>query len=452
MHEIPVLPAAATSGSATSGSATSGSATLGARPSAGPGATAAGLTGWAIAATVAGNALEFYDFLAYSTFATYIGRAFFPASNGLANLLLTLATFGVGFVTRPLGGLLIGAYADRAGRRPALTLTIALMTIGTLALVATPTYAAIGVAAPLILIAARLVQGLALGGEVGPATAVLLECAPPGRRGQLVSWQNASQGLAILAAGIVGTTLSHLLEPEQLRAWGWRIPFALGLAIVPVGFYLRRRLPETLEHPGTHGSAAVLRLLWGRQRRSLLLTVMIIMCLTVSTYVTNYMTTFALTTLGMAARQAMWATIANGALMALGAVWGGRLCDRFGRKATMMLPRIALTFAVYPAFFLLVHHPGTLMLVAVTGSLTFTAVLGGAAALTAITESFPNATRSSGLAISYATSVAVFGGTTQFVIAWLISVSGDPLSPAYYVILTSLVSLWAMAKLPAAAD
>lgn len=206
------------------------------------------LNRWTVAATVAGNALEFYDFLTYSTFAVYIGHAFFPVGSALASLLLTLATFGVGFLTRPLGGILIGAYADRAGRRPALMLTIALMTLGTLGLALTPSYARIGMLAPVILIVARLVQGLALGGEVGPSTAVLLECAPLGRRGLYVSWQNASQGLAICAAGIAGFVLSSALDKEQMAAWGWRVPFLLGLTIVPFGLYIRRRLPRRSPH------------------------------------------------------------------------------------------------------------------------------------------------------------------------------------------------------------
>lgn len=403
---------------------------------------------WTVAATVAGNALEFYDFLAYATFAVYIGHAFFPADSAFASLLLTLATFGVGFVTRPLGGLLIGAYSDRAGRRPALMLTISLMALGTLALVLTPSYASIGVSAPVILIIARLVQGLALGGEVGPSTAVLLECAPLGRRGLFVSWQNASQGVAICAAGLVGLALSMTLDKAQLAAWGWRIPFALGLAIVPVGLYIRRRLPETLETPGSRSSAAVLSLLWHQHRRPLVLAVLVFMCLTISTYVSGYMTTYALTTLGMPASKAMLATIANGSVMAAAALLGGRLSDRFGRKPVMIVPRIALVIAVYPAFLLLVTVTTTSVLIFVTALLTLLGVLSAAAATTALSESFPNEVRCSGLAISYATAVSVFGGTTQFIIAWLIGATGDRLSPAYYVIVTSGISLWAMFKLP----
>jgi MFS family permease len=402
----------------------------------------------AVAATVAGNALEFYDFLTYATFAVYIGRAFFPTGNAFASLLLTLATFGVGFVTRPLGGVLIGAYADRAGRRPALMLTISLMTVGTLGLAVTPSYASIGLAAPIILIIARLVQGLALGGEVGPSTAVLLECAPLHRRGSFVSWQSASQGIAVLAAGMVGFVLSNILDKAQLAAWGWRLPFALGLLIVPVGLYIRRRLPETLEAPGTRGGGAVLGLLWREHRRTLLLAILIIMCLTVSTYVDGYMTTYALTSLGMPVSKAMLATIANGAVMAVAAVYGGRLSDRYGRKPVMILPRLALLIAVVPAFMLLIAHTTPVTLVLVTALLTLLGTLSAASVLTALGEVFPNEVRSSGLAVSYALSVSVFGGSTQFIVAWLIGVTGNRVSPGYYVVITSIISLWAMFRLP----
>lgn len=408
------------------------------------------LNRWAVTAIVAGNALEFYDFLLYATFAVYIGHAFFPAGSALASLLLSLATFGVGFVTRPLGGLLIGAYADRVGRRPALMLTFTLMTLGTLGLVVTPSYASIGLWAPAILIVARLVQGLALGGEVGPSTAMLLECAPDARRGFFVSWQNGSQGVAVLAAGLVGFVVSTLLDTQQLASWGWRLPFALGLLIVPVGIYIRRRLPETLAAPCSRGGAAVLGLLWGQHRKPLLLAILILMCLTISTYANGYMTTYALTTLGMPASGAMLATVANGAVLAAAAVWGGSLSDRFGRKALMILPRLALVLAILPAFVLLLSFTTTAVLIFVTALLTLLGGLSAAAAMTALSEAFPNAVRSSGVAVSYAVSVAVFGGTTQFMLAWLIGTTGSRLSPAYYVIVSSMISLWAMFKLPEA--
>src|SRR5882757_1027216 len=367
----------------------------------------------AVAATVVGNALEFYDFLTYSFFAVYIGRAFFPTASEFASLLLSLATFGVGFFTRPLGALLIGAYADRAGRRPALILTISLMTVGTLGLVLTPSYAAIGIAAPVTLVIARLIQGLALGGEVGPSTAVLLECAPPGRRGLYTSWQSGSQGAAIFAAGLIGVPLAALLSKEQLADWGWRVPFALGLLIVPVALYIRRRLPETLLAPGTRGSADVMRLLWRHHRRSMTLAILVIMSATISTYVNNYMTTFALTTLGLPASKAMLATLVLGAAILVGAGLGGRLSDRFGRKPVMIASRIAAMLATYPAFLFLVSEKSVGALVFVTALLGLLVVVSSVASLVALTEIFPNEVRSSGLALSYAVSVSVFGGTTQ---------------------------------------
>ena len=393
------------------------------------------------------NADFLYDFLAYAAFSVYIGRAFFPGGSALTSLLLSLATFGVGFFTRPLGAVLIGAYADRAGRRPALMITIALMTVGTLGLVLTPSYASIGVAAPVILVVARLVQGFALGGEIGPSTAVLLESAPAGRRGLFISWQGASQGLAILASGVVGLLLATTLSKQQLGDWGWRVPFALGLLIVPVGFLIRSRLPETQTARGARSGPEVLRLLARDHRASLGLAVMIIMSLTVSTYVTNYMTTYALTVLHMPAASAMWGTLVNGATLALGMLIGGRLSDRFGRKPVMIVPRVALILVIYPAFLFLVRHPTLASLALVTGALTLIGALGSAAALAALTEVFPTAVRASGLAISYAVAVSVFGGTTQFAIAWFIAVSGDPLAPAYYVMVTSTISLWAMVRL-----
>lgn len=173
-----------------------------------------------IAAAVLGNALEFFDFTSYAFFAVMIGRAFFPTQSAFGSLLLSVATFGVGFVTRPLGAVVIGTYADRAGRKPAMLLTIALMAVGMVMLALTPPYAVIGFAAPVLVVLARLVQEFALGGEVGPTTSYLLEAAPPGQRGLYASWQLASQGLSTVVSGFLGVLLSQTLSPDDMQAWG----------------------------------------------------------------------------------------------------------------------------------------------------------------------------------------------------------------------------------------
>ena len=403
---------------------------------------------WAIAAAVVGNAIEFFDFLAYSFYSVYIGRAFFPTRDEFFSLLLSLATFGVGFVMRPLGGFVIGSFADRAGRRPAMVLTISLMTVGTMGVALTPSYATIGIAAPIILVLARLVQGLALGGEVGPSTALLMEAAPPGRRGAWVSWQGASQGAATLMAGVAGLTLATLLDAKQMAAWGWRLPFLFGLLIVPVGIYIRRSLPETLETRAPHDAeGGAVRRIWRHHQAALWLGLTIVMCQTISAYVCSYMTTYALTALAMPAAQAMVATVMTGIATVLGAKLGGHLSDRVGRKPVMIVSRVLMLLAVYPAFVFLIQSPDVWVLGSVAAVLALLTSAGTAASMVALVEVFPAAVRSSGMSITNAVSVSLFGGTTQFVNAWLIGATGNKLSPAYYVIVSSVIGIWAMFRL-----
>ena len=407
-----------------------------------------------VAATVAGNAIEFYDFVTYAYFAVYIGQAFFPAKTPFMSLLLSVAVFGVGFVSRPLGGILIGAYADRAGRKPAMLLTIALITIGTMGLALTPAYASIGVAAPIIVVVARLIQGLALGGEVGPATSFLIEIAPPGQRGLYASWQLAGQGIAAVVAGTIGMLMASALTPEQLSDWGWRVPFAVGLLLIPVALFLRRAMPET-----AHGSAtapradhqrpgvSVAQLL--RQHTSvLLLGVLIIMGGTVSTYVGSYMTTYAISTLGLSPTVSLSATTAYGVTTFVFALLGGWLSDRYGRKPVMVWPRVVLAVLIYPAFLLLAHQPslGTLLLTA--GLVASTTALSGSAGFAVIPELLPLRVRALGFAVVYAVGVSIFGGTTQVVVTWLIKATGNPLAPAWYVAATSVVCIVAMLMIP----
>jgi MFS family permease len=256
----------------------------------------------AVVAVVIGNWLEFYDFLVYTFFAVMIGDAFFPAESEIGRLLGALATFGVGFVTRPLGAAIIGPYADRVGRRAALTLTLLLMSLGSGMVALTPPYSQIGIAAPILLVIARLIQGFSCGGEVGPATTYLLESAPPHKRAALTAWQAYSQQLASIMGAGIGVILAASLSREQLYAWGWRIPFLLGVLIAPVALYIRRQLPETIDEGQTHRSTgAVLSELMRHHSRAVVFGVLIICGGTVSTYVFNYMTTFAITTLHLSA-------------------------------------------------------------------------------------------------------------------------------------------------------
>lgn len=401
-----------------------------------------------VAATVAGNALEFYDFVTYAFFAVYIGQAFFPASTPFMSLLLSVGVFGVGFVFRPLGGVLIGAYADRAGRKPAMLLTILLITVGTMGLALTPSYASIGIAAPLIVVFCRLVQGLALGGEVGPASAFLIEIAPPGKRGLYSSWQLASQGMAALLAGLIGTGLSAVLSHDDLVAWGWRVPFLLCLALIPVAVILRRTMPETLEH-GPAGTPA--RRL--REHAGLIgLGVLLILGGTVATYVGNYMTTYAIATLHFPATIALAATVVGGLGTLVFSLLGGWLSDRLGRRPVMLVPRILLALLAWPLFLLLTAHPSAATLFLATGTITALTATSSSAALAVIPELLPRAIRATGLAVAYAVGVSLFGGTTQFVITWLIEATGNPTSPAWYVAATSLVTDIAMWTLPESRD
>lgn len=401
----------------------------------------------AIVATLAGNTLEFYDFITYTFFAVYVGKAFFPTDSAIASLLLSVATFGVGFLTRPLGGVWIGAYADRVGRKPALLLTIVLMTIGTLGLAVTPAYATIGVAAPVILVISRLVQGIALGGEVGAASAVLIESAPPGKRAMYMSLQSLSQGFAQLGAGFVGVTLALTLTPVELATWGWRVAFGLGLVIVPVGFYLRRALPETFTTPVHATAGAALAAVWRNHRRELILVVLVTACMTVSAYVSSFMTTFALTTLAMPPESAMVAPIVAGLTTIVGALIGGVVSERFGRKRTVIGTRLIVILVQVPAFAFLIEERSIFALVIAISVPGLAAVTGAVAALTVMAEVFPSENRGSGIALAYALTVTIFGATTQFVIAWLIDLTGDPLAPAYYVIGMSVLSIVAMTRL-----
>lgn len=407
-----------------------------------------GVSRKAIAAAVAGNALEFYDFVVYAYFAVYIGKTFFPIGGEWGSLLAAVATFGVGFFTRPLGGILIGTYADKAGRKPAMILTVALITFGTLGLAVTPSYASIGIAAPIIVVFCRLLQGLALGGEVGPATSLLIEAAPPNKRGFYASWQIASQGLAVAVGGVFGVGLSLMLSPEQLASWGWRLPFLLGLALIPIAIVIRRSLPETHESSSDTTSSSIVRSVFGEHRRILVLGVMVLASTAVASQVGNYMVTYAVQMLKLPPTIAQASVLIGGVFTFMFALIGGALSDRFGRKAVNVLPRIALMVLIVPLFLWLAGAPSAPTLLCVSAILAALTAIFGTAGLIQIPELLPIAVRSTGLSLVYAIGTSLFGGTTQFVITWLLAATGNPIVPAYYLVGMCALSLWAMWMLP----
>jgi len=405
-----------------------------------------------VTAAVIGNALEFYDFTTYAFFAVQIGHAFFPTGAGgfmhseFASLMASLGTFGAGFLLRPVGGVLIGGYADRIGRRPAMILSFTLMGAAILALALIPPYRSIGIAAPILAVLARMVQGFALGGEVGPTTAYLVEAAPLRHRGLYASWQSASQSISSMVGGGVGVVLALILSATQLDDYGWRIAFLLGALTLPFGLMIRRSLPETLHVPDhlpdyeTGGFFAILR----DHLRAIVIGLLILMGGTVATYVLNYMTTFARTTLNMAASPSFAATLVNGLFGLIASLAGGWLSDLYGRRRLMLIPRFAFLFSVYPIFLLIVYQHSTMALLVGTALLSILLNISSGAFYVAFGETLPKRVRGGIFATVYATSIAVFGGTTQPIIAWLIHVTENPLAPAWYLLLATALSVIAM--------
>jgi MFS transporter, MHS family, proline/betaine transporter len=400
-----------------------------------------------IAAAVIGNALEWYDFLVFGFFTVIIAHLFFPASSQYASILLTTATFGVGFFMRPVGGIFLGIYADRRGRKAALLLVIALMTVAIALIAFAPTYAAIGVGAPLIIVLARLIQGFSAGGEFASATAFLTESAPPSQRGYYGSWQMVGQGLAVLIGAILGTVLTRTLTADALNSWGWRIPFLFGLIIGPLGLYIRRGLDETSAFlQSSQGPAA-------RQDAGSLLASHVkemVACLgmvvtgTITFYVVLiYIPTFARTQLHIPLDQAFLAQSIGLAVEVVLIPIFGALSDRIGRRPVMIAALVLDLIVTYPLFAWVAANPsfGSLLTMQIILCGLF-GVFNGPIS-TALAEQFPTRVRSTALAISYNIAVMVFGGFAQFFVTWLIKAMGTPIAPAYYLMFGAAVGLLA---------
>lgn len=400
-----------------------------------------------VAATTLGNGLEMFDFTIYSFFAALIGKLFFPSHTALGSLMMAVATFGIGFVMRPLGGILIGNYADRAGRRAAMTLTIALMALGTALIGLAPTYMQIGFFAPLLIVVGRLLQGFSAGGEIGASTTLLMESGTQATRGFLVSWQLASQGAAALVGALSGYLLSHFLSPADLESWGWRVPFLCGLLIGPVGLYIRRALHET--HQNTLRESSAFREVLAHYRRQVVVGILVIVGGTASMYiVVFYMPTYLIHVLHMPPGTAFLSGCVAGAVLLVGSPLAGLLSDRLPRRKPLVAGSTMLGgVLIYPAFWLLNHTSQLGVALTVIAALVSCLALGSSSGFLILMEGFPKHVRATGLSIVYSIGVSVFGGFAQFIVTWLISATGNPMSPAWYMVTCSAVSLCALALL-----
>jgi MFS family permease len=398
-----------------------------------------------VLASILGNGLEWFDFVAYGYFASIIAKVFFPADSQLS-LMLAYATFAVAFVVRPIGGIVLGAYADRYGRRRALSLLIVMMAFGTLSLGLTPSFATIGIAAPIIVVVGRIVQGISIGGEFASATALLVEYAPANRKMVFGSFQMSSQALGRVLATGIGLPVLLLLSAATVQAGAWRIPFLIGSLIGPFGFYVRYRLAESpefqklLEHKQDIARAPVREVL-RHHWLELICAIGLIVIGTSLTYIWNtYLPTYVVEQLHLPLWQGLVGVTVTSA-MAIGlCVFGGWLADRYGPYRMFFLFTAISALISYPLLAYVLAAPGfgRLFLAQFVVLTVFALLQGPGPGLLA--SLFPVEVRSTGMAISYNVGVTVFGGFAPLTVTWLIAETGNKLMPAYYIIAAAALS------------
>ena len=402
----------------------------------------------AVSAAVIGNVLEWYDFAVYGYIAVILARKFFPAGDEVTALLSTFLAYGLGFLARPLGGIILGRIGDTHGRKTALLITIALMAGGTVLIGILPTYAAIGIAAPLLLVAARLMQGFSAGGEWGTSTAYIVEWAPKGQRGFYGSFQQLSVVAGLLLGSGIAALLNTLLDPAQMDAWGWRVPFLLGGILGPVGLWMRRNIDETPAYTKAKAEptpvATAQASPWLLAGRAFGFTIVWTVCFYV---LLAYMPTYTQKYLKISASAALWAnTIGLLALMIFIPIMGA-WSDRIGRKPLLLACCVAFIVVPYPIFsFLLSGVSFTqLVLVQIVFAILISTFSGAGPA--AISEIFPTRTRSTWMTSGYALAVAIFGGFAPFISVWLINHFDSPLAHVFYLIAAAIVSTVVIATL-----
>ena len=401
-----------------------------------------------IVATVIGNGLVAYDFTVYSFSAIIIGKLFFPASSPSASLLLSLATFGAGFIMRPLGAMIIGHVADSRGRKAGITLSLALMTIGTWLIAFLPTYASIGVASTVLMVVARLMQGLAAGGEIGPASAMLMELVERNRRCYMVSWRGASQGIAACVAALIGAITAAALRPSSVADWGWRIPFILGGLVGPVGWYLRSRMTASRVDERHRTS---LSRMFAQHPRQLVYGALSMAAPTVSIYITVfYMPTYMITTLHRAPAISLLTACLSGLVIAAATPLLARIADRQVDRKPIQYVTLAGCFVLtYPVFFVLTHWTGSITSLTIILAYVAIALSNAGASSVMMLEAFPRRHRAAGTSIIYALGVTIFGGSAPLIVAWLVHRTHDPMIPAWYLLAAIAISLFALRRFPA---
>lgn len=400
----------------------------------------------AILRVTSGNFLEQFDFFLFGFYATYIAHTFFPASSEFASLMMTFAVFGAGFLMRPIGAIVLGAYIDKVGRRKGLIVTLSIMATGTFLIVLIPSYQTIGLWAPLLVLIGRLLQGFSAGAELGGVSVYLAEIATPGRKGFYTSWQSGSQQVAIMVAAAMGFALNAVLEQSAISDWGWRIPFVFGCLIVPFIFILRRKLEETQEFTARRHHLAmrqVFATLLANWQVVIAGMMMVAMTTTAFYLITVYAPTFGKKMLMLSASDSLLVTL----LVAISNFFwlpvGGALSDRFGRRPVLIAMTLLALATAWPALTLLANAPSFLMMLSVLLWLSFIYGMYNGAMIPALTEIMPAEVRVAGFSLAYSLATAVFGGFTPVISTALIEYTGDKASPGYWMSFAAICGLLA---------
>ena len=401
----------------------------------------------AVIRVTSGNFIEMYDFFLFGFYANQIAAAFFPSTSEYAALMMTFATFGAGFFMRPLGAIFLGSYVDRIGRRKGLVLTLGIMASGTALIAFVPGYATIGLMAPLLVLLGRLLQGFSAGVELGGVSVYLSEMATPGNKGYYVSWQSASQQVAVVFSAALGYGLNHAMPKDVIADWGWRIPFFIGCSIIPVVFHIRRSLQETQaylaqkSHPTFAQMMRTLTLNWPIVTAGAMLVVMT----TVAFYlITVYTPTFGKSVLHLSTEESLLVTLCVGVSNFIWLPVMGALSDRIGRWPVMAVCSALAVVTAYPALSWLIAHPSFGNMVMVELWLSFLYGSYNGATIVALTEIIPMQVRTTGFSLAYSLATALFGGMTPLLSTWLIEATGDKAAPGWWMTGAAAISLFAV--------